>query len=95
MVLLVMAQLVMCGGLFPIDGRGPLAALSWFFPTRWGYAAASSTVDLNGVSPAIDPDDLWTHTASNWVGCMLLLVVLGCMLTALAARGVSRRRRLL
>jgi hypothetical protein len=95
MVLLVMGQLVMCGGLFPIDGRGPLAVLSWIFPTRWGYAAAASTVDLNHLSPATNPDDLWSHTASNWIGCMLLLLVLGCVLAGFAARGVSRRRRLL
>ncbi len=95
MVLLVMGQLVMCGGLFPIDGRGPLAALSTIFPTRWGYAAAASTVNLNELSQATDPDPLWTHTASNWAGCMLLLLVAGCVLSALAVRGVSRRRRAL
>jgi hypothetical protein len=95
MVLLVMGQLVMCGGLFPIDGRGPLAVLSWGFPTRWGYAAAASTVDLNHISPATNPDDLWSHTADNWVACMLLLLLLGGVLTAIAAQGVSRRRRLL
>ena len=71
LVLLVMGQLVMCGGLFPIDGRGPLATLSWFFPTRWGYAASASTVDLNNLSPAVDDDSLWSHSV-NWAGCMLL-----------------------
>lgn len=93
MVLLVMAQLVMCGGLFPIDGRGALAVVSWLFPTRWGYAAAASTVDLNNVSPAVDADGLWTHSAGSWAVCLLVLLVIGLVLVALAARGVSRRRR--
>ncbi len=93
LVLLVMGQLVMCGGLFPIAGRGVLPALSWAFPTRWGYAAAGSTVDLNNISQTADPDDLWVHTASNWAGCMLIMAVLGVIFLAIAARGVSRRRR--
>ncbi len=95
LVLLVMGQLVMCGGLFPIDGGGPLATLSWFFPTRWGYAAGASTVDLNNLSRAVDDDGLWTHTAQNWIGCMLLLLLLACVLVVVAARGVTRRRKVL
>lgn len=93
LVLLVMGQLVMCGGLFPVDGRGLLPALSWAFPTRWGYAAAASTVDLNNVSPAIDPDDLWVHSVSSWLACFLFLAVLGAVFLAVAARGVGRRPR--
>ena len=93
LVLLVMGQLVMCGGLFQVDGRGVLPVLSWAFPTRWGYAAAASTVDLNHISPDVDPDGLWVHSASNWTGCMLLLVVIAAICLAVAARGVARRTR--
>jgi len=90
---LVMGQLVMCGGLFPMDGRGVLQAVSWVFPTRWGYAAAASTVDLNHVSAAVDGDDLWAHSASDWWGCMVILAVLGVSALVVAAIGVSRRPR--
>jgi len=92
LVLLVMGQIVMCGGLFPLDGRGLLPVAAWPFPTRWGYAAAASTVGLNSVSPAIDPDPLWTHDASNWWGCLLLLLVLALVFLVVAMRGISRRR---
>lgn len=93
LVLSVMGQLVMCGGLFPIDGRGPLAILSWAFPTRWTYAAAGATADLNNLTPSADPDDLWMHSTSTWVGCMLLVAVLTAVLLVLAATGVRRRLR--
>ncbi|WP_394361965.1 ATP-binding cassette domain-containing protein [Amycolatopsis sp. SB7-3] len=62
LVVTVMAQLVLCGGLIPITGRAALSQLSWLVPARWGYAAGASTVDLNRTGP---PDDLWTH-ASHW-----------------------------
>lgn len=93
LVLSVMGQLVMCGGLFPIDGRGPLAVLSWAFPTRWTYASAGATVDLNNLTPNADPDTLWTHSTSTWVGCMMLVGVLTVVFLALAATGVRRRPR--
>jgi ABC-type multidrug transport system ATPase subunit len=93
LVILVMGQLVMCGGLFPVDGRGVLPVLSWVFPTRWGYAAAAATVDLNRLSAAVEPDDLWAHDVSNWWGCMVLLAVVGAAALVVAALGVLRRQR--
>jgi hypothetical protein len=70
-----------------------MAAISGIFPTRWGYAAAASTVDLNNASPAIDPDDLWQHSAGHWWLCLGVLLVLGLVFLAVAARGVFRRPR--
>ena len=93
LVLLVMAQLVMCGGLFPIDDRGLMAGLSGVLPTRWGYAAAASTVDLNHVSPAIDPDHLWQHSPGHWFACVGVLVLMALLTFGIAATGVFRRPR--
>ena len=45
-VVAVMAQLVLCGGMVPVTGRLGLDQLSFAMPTRWGYAAAASTVDV-------------------------------------------------
>ena len=45
-VVAVMAQLVLCGGMVPVTGRLGLDQWSWLMPARWGYAAASSTVDV-------------------------------------------------
>ena len=93
LVLLVMGQLVLCGGLLPLDGRGPLETVAAIFPTRWGYAAAAATSDLNNSSPAVDPDPIWVHTAANWTGCVLVLFALWMVGIGMAAAGVLGRRR--
>ena len=50
---LVMAQLVLCGGLFEVVGRQGVEQLSWAAPSRWGYAAAAASVDLRSL--AVNP----------------------------------------
>ena len=92
LVLAVMSQLVMCGGLFPVDGRGPLAVASWLFPTRWTYAAAGATADLNHLTPGSDSDRLWQHEPRMWLGAMLLVTVLTACWLGIAALGLRRRR---
>lgn len=91
LVLLVMAQLVLCGGMFPVDEGGVLPVLSGVMPTRWGYALAASTTDLNAVSAAVDPDSLWTHSASNWMGGALVLISMWCAFALVAFTGLRRR----
>lgn len=86
---LVMAQLVLCGGLFAVVDRAGIEQLSWFVPARWGYAAAASTVDLRTLM--IDPgsDALWRHTAGAWgwaVGVLLLQAAILAGLTRWALR---------
>lgn len=90
----IMGQLVMCGGLFPVDGRGVLPVLSALFPSRWGYAAAASTVDLNQVSKAVDPDQLWQHSATTWWGCLLVLAAMWTLLVSATWAGLGKERRL-
>jgi ABC-type multidrug transport system permease subunit len=90
LVLLVMAQLVLCGGMFPIDGRGVLATIADVVPTRWGYAAAAATIDLNHSSSTIDRDPLWVHSAGNWVGCAMVMTALWAAFIGFAAYGLSR-----
>lgn len=50
LVLITMAQLVLCGGLVSAVGRPVLGQVSWIAPARWGFAALASTVDLNKVA---------------------------------------------
>jgi ABC-2 type transporter len=50
LVLVVMAQVVLSGGIFPVKTVG-VQEVSWLSPSRWGYAAAAATVDLNHVIP--------------------------------------------
>jgi ABC-type multidrug transport system ATPase subunit len=77
-VVAVMAQLVLCGGMVPVTGRLGLDQLSWLMPARWGYAAASSTVDVRHlVPPSLLPQDrFWQHTRKIWGFDMGMLAVL-------------------
>ncbi len=81
LVVLVMAQLVLCGGLFELDGQPVMEQIAWLFPTRWGLAAGASTVDLQKLIRLHDP--LWNHSAGAWWRSILLLLA--------AVRGVHRR----
>jgi ABC transport system ATP-binding/permease protein len=51
LVVVVMFQVVLSGGIFPLHGKAGLEEVSWFAPSRWGYAATASTVNLNAVIP--------------------------------------------
>jgi ABC transport system ATP-binding/permease protein len=68
-VVSIMAQLVLCGGMVPVTGRLGLDQLSFAMPTRWGYAAAASTVDLHTLMPGgeLPHDRFWEHTQKIWL----------------------------
>jgi len=89
LVVVVMAQLVLSGGLFELAGEAVLNQVSWLSPTRWGFAAGASTVDLRSMLRVID-DPLWAATAGAWWRSILLLLVQVVVL-ALAARLAIRR----
>src|SRR6201999_1780452 len=55
-VLIVLISLVFAGALFPLSGRFPLEQIAGLVPSRWGFAAAASTVDLHAVNPLADSD---------------------------------------
>jgi ABC transport system ATP-binding/permease protein len=54
LVVVVMFQVVLSGGIFPLHGKVGLEEASWLSPSRWGYAAAGATVNLNEVIPPTD-----------------------------------------
>jgi ABC-type multidrug transport system ATPase subunit len=95
LVLLVMVQLVLSGGLFAVDGKVVLAQVSWAVPTRWAYAMAASTGDFSKLPPT-RTDWLWRHDATSWIvdaaalGA-LTLVLIG--VTALLLRRLDPHRR--
>src|ERR1700739_1175013 len=93
-VVAVMAQLVLCGGMVPVTGRLGLDQLSWLMPARWGYAAASSTVDVRHlVPPSLLPQDrFWQHTRKIWGFDMGMLAVLALFYGGFV-RGEIRLRR--
>jgi hypothetical protein len=47
LVVAVMFQVVLTGGIFPVAGQVGLEQVSWISPSRWGFAAVASTVNLN------------------------------------------------
>lgn len=77
LVVTVMVQLVLSGGLIPITGRAVLAQLSWLSPSRWGYAATASTADLRAKDPTAEADVLWQHAPSWWLLSAGMLLLLG------------------
>jgi ABC-type multidrug transport system ATPase subunit len=100
LVMLAIAQVILSGGVLPLNGKVGLNQLSWIAPARWGFAATGSTVKLNVISPPVAglPDPLWDHKPGVWLLDMALMVVLGIVFTVITWRrlvGLSpgRKRR--
>jgi len=93
LVVTIMAQLVMCGGLITITGRAVLEQVAWLFPSRWGFAAAASTVDLVTNATGTEPDTLWQHTGSWWLLSIAMLVLISCVLAVFTYSRLRLRRR--
>ncbi|QUR66541.1 ATP-binding cassette domain-containing protein [Mycobacterium spongiae] len=78
LVIAIMSQLVFSGGMIWVTNRFLLDQLSWATPARWGYAAASSTIDVHRLTPGptSPKDQHWDHTKSAWLFDMSMLGVL-------------------
>jgi hypothetical protein len=51
LVLLIMVQLILCGGLFEVYDRPVLDQLAWLVPSRWGFSMTAATA-ASATSPA-------------------------------------------
>jgi ABC transport system ATP-binding/permease protein len=93
-VVAVMAQLVLCGGMVPVTGRLGLDQLSWLMPARWGYAAASSTVDVRHLVPGslLPQDRFWQHTRKVWLFDMGMLAALAVLYAGFVRWKIRLRR---
>jgi ABC transport system ATP-binding/permease protein len=98
LVLVVMAELVLCGGMFGVKGQVPLEQLAWFSPSRWAYAMGASTVDLNDLRRTMggDQDPLWASNVTSWLtalaACAAQALVL-VILLAIALRRLGSQRK--
>ncbi|WP_418063887.1 FHA domain-containing protein [Pimelobacter simplex] len=54
---MVMLQLVLSGALLEVAGRPILEQIAWLSPSRWGYAASASAMDLLRNSAGTDDED--------------------------------------
>ena len=87
LVLLSLAQVILCGGLVTLPGTIGLEQLSWVAPSRWGMAAAASTIDLNVLQPpepGVVADSLWRHNAGTWLKDMGVMAGLGLSFLVIA-----------
>ncbi|NMN96228.1 ATP-binding cassette domain-containing protein [Antrihabitans stalactiti] len=98
-VVTIMAQLVMCGGLIPVTGRVVLDQISWLFPSRWGFAAGASTINLRELQidpqrgPVPQPGDiLWKHTDKIWALDIGVLFAIGLILAFFTLRKLRLKK---
>jgi ABC transport system ATP-binding/permease protein len=101
LVVAVLVQVVLSGGVFPLNGKAGIEQFSWLSPSRWGFGAAASTSNLNQISPAtagFKPDPLWNHSPHVWLLDMAMQVVLAAVFIWLTWRRLGRvgpgRRRI-
>jgi ABC transport system ATP-binding/permease protein len=81
-VVIVLVSIVFAGALFPVSGRFPLEQIAGLVPSRWGFAAAASTVDVHAVNPLAEADNSWRHSSGQWLLDMGLLIGYGVIATA-------------
>lgn len=86
LVITIMAQLVLCGGLIEVTGRPVVSELAWLVPSRWGYASAASTVNVTTIVPHTPNDLLWRHNPVIWLGALLVLTAMGAAFAYLTRR---------
>ncbi len=94
LVVSLMLQLVLAGGLIPVTGRIFLDQLSWAIPARWGYAASASTVNVRALVPGalVPKDSHWAHTRSAWLFDMAMLAVLSVVYSGIVRWRLRIRR---
>jgi ABC-type multidrug transport system ATPase subunit len=94
LVVSLMLQLVLAGGMVPVTGRIFLDQLSWVMPSRWGYAASASTVDLRALVPGslLQQDAHWSHTRGAWLLDMGMLVALSLLFSAIVRWRIRLKR---
>jgi len=79
LVVSIMSQLVLAGGMIPVTGRAGLNQLSWLTPGRWGYAAGASSIDfpdLVKVKQIPTNDPIWQHSKHIFLFDMGMLAAL-------------------
>src|SRR5262245_23582904 len=85
LMVVVVVEVVLTGGVFAIAGKVGLEQIAWLSPSRWGYALTASTSNLNKIFPPSGTvDHLWDHTGHQWLMNMIALAALGVLFAFLA-----------
>jgi ABC transport system ATP-binding/permease protein len=77
---LTLSQVVMSGGARQLTGLTGLDQLSYLFPSRWGYGATASSVNLGTIGLGLKPDPAWQHTPTAWFTDMGALAAFGLII---------------
>lgn len=100
LIVVLMVQLVLHGGLIPILDNDLLNAASKIVPGRWGFAAAAAGVDLEGLTAPGQPggvvaehDPLWESTVTQWSINMAVLSLFGAAFAVAAWARLRAGRR--
>ena len=94
LVVSLMPRLVLAGGLIPVTSRIFLDQLSWAMPSRWGYAASASTVDLRELMPGPlgSQDGHWAHTTGAWLFDLGMLCALSVIYASIVRWNIRLKR---
>jgi ABC transport system ATP-binding/permease protein len=68
----------------PIHGKVGLEQIAWLTPSRWGFGATASTINLGLLDGGKVTDPIWQHTSHVWtvnIGAMAGLFVLYSLIT--------------
>ena len=87
LMVVVVVEVILTGGVFAIAGKAGLEQVSWLSPSRWGYALTALTSNLNKImppQPGTTVDSLWAHTSHAWLMDITALVVLGVVFALIA-----------
>ena len=87
LVVTVLAEVVLSGGVFRLNGTAGLEQISWLSPSRWGFGAVAATSNLNQVTPpppGNTPDPLWQRSPHIWLLDMAMQLALTAILAGLA-----------
>jgi ABC transport system ATP-binding/permease protein len=98
LVLFTMVQVVLSGYVVPLANNQGLKQFAMIAPSRWGFAAAASTVNLNQITKPGSGivDTLWNSTSSNWLrdmGVMIALAAIFALFAYIKLRTLGPRRR--
>ena len=84
LMIVCVVQVILTGALFALSGKPGMEQLAWFSPSRWGFAATASTIDLPRIMlHTTQPDSLWAHDPHTWLKDMAALVLLGVLFVLL------------
>jgi ABC-type multidrug transport system ATPase subunit/predicted component of type VI protein secretion system len=95
LVVSIMSQLVLAGGMIPVTGRAGLNQLSWLTPGRWGYAAGASSIDfpdLVKVKQIPTNDPIWQHSKHIFFFDMAMLAGLSLLYSGYVRWSIRLKR---